>query len=79
MRLQTASRMRPRIFNLALYAVVDALQTSNFDAEDIDEALKEFRAALAKLSKTATRNINGSDAGEGVAWLKAIGAIDITA
>ena len=51
-RLAAADRIADATedLNLALYAVVDALQTSNFDAEDIDESLKEFRAALPGLN-----------------------------
>lgn len=76
-RLAAADRISDATedINLALHAVVDALQTNNFDAEDIDESLKELRTALGKLSKTATRKVNGKDAGEGVAWLKTLGAM----
>lgn len=75
-RLAAADRIADATedINLALHAVVDALQTSNFDAEDIDEPLRELNAALRKLSKAATRDADG-DAGDGVAWLKAVGAV----
>ena len=77
-RLAAADRISDATedINLALDAVVGALQTNNFDAEDIDEPLKDLSAALRKLASSATRNVDGDEFGEGVAWLKAIGSMD---
>jgi hypothetical protein len=76
-RLAAADRISDATddINLALHAVVDALQTNNFKAEDLDDSLKELCAAIGKLSKTATRNVDVADAGEGLAWLRAAGEL----
>ena len=77
-RLAAADRISDATedINLALDAVVGALQTNNFEAEDIDEPLRDLSAALRKLARSATRNVESDESGEGVAWLKAVGSLD---
>jgi hypothetical protein len=77
-RLAAADRISDATedINLALDAVVGALQTNNFEAEDIDEPLRDLSAALRKLARSATRNVDGDESGEGVAWLKAVASLD---
>ena len=59
--------------DLAVAAVADARATSNFEPADLDESLMTLRTALEKLATIVTRS--SEDAGEGVAWLRALGQL----
>jgi hypothetical protein len=60
----------------AVAAVADARATSNFDPADLDETLLVLKSTLEKLSAIVTRGEVGDD-NDGVAWLKALGKIDL--
>ena len=59
---------------LAAEAVAEARSTRNFDPDDIDDVLREIGDQLQTLAQLVARS--GSADGDGLAWLRAVGALN---
>jgi hypothetical protein len=62
---------------LAHSAVADARSTSNFNPEDLEDALVELKANVVKLARLVTRGNDSTS--EGVGWLRAVASVPDTA